>query len=361
MKQKEKELFKKLCSFNSDRVDKELLKYATPAVLGQLFFNRMQGIAYYNLKTHNLLGMLNREFRNAIRSAYEQNVQKNKSYFKCVRMVSEILSQSDVEAAMLKGAVLCACYPEGCRTANDIDLLVLPHDVTSVGKLLISNGFKQGSVTGGEFIPASRADIIQSKMLRGETVPFIKEVDLPFMKYLEVDINFSLDYKNGENDILSAFLGNRRTVLQQGISLPTLGREDFFIHLCVHLYKEATTLPWIEMRRDMTLYKYCDIYMLLDKMTDAETERMFARAEELRLDKICAYAILETADLFDMNFQTAIRTSEWILSGHPAFRLQVTDPAGRRLLTYKTASAADRFFVEDRAAELKEDKTNEKT
>lgn len=169
-----------MCSFNSDSVDNELLTYATPAVLGQLFFNRMQGIAYYNLKTHNLLGMLNREFRNAIRSAYEQNVQKNKSYFKCVRMVSEILSQSDVEAAMLKGAVLCACYPEGCRTANDIDLLVLPHDVTSVGKLLSSNGFKQGSVTGGEFIPASRADIIQSKMLRGETVPFIKEVEFAF-------------------------------------------------------------------------------------------------------------------------------------------------------------------------------------
>ena len=27
-------------------------------------------------------------------------------------------------------------------------------------------------------------------MMRGETVPYIKEVDLPFMKYLEVDINF---------------------------------------------------------------------------------------------------------------------------------------------------------------------------
>ena len=47
-----------------------------------------------------------------------------------------------------------------------------------------------------------------------------------------------------------------------GISVNILGDEDFFLHLCAHLYKEATTLPWIEMHRDMTLYKYCDIYII---------------------------------------------------------------------------------------------------
>ena len=37
MKEKEKELFKCLCSFKADEFDKDLLKYATPAVLGHLF------------------------------------------------------------------------------------------------------------------------------------------------------------------------------------------------------------------------------------------------------------------------------------------------------------------------------------
>ena len=45
----------------------------------------------------------------------------------------------------------------------------------------------------------------------------------------------------------------------------TLDDAGFFIHLCAHLYKEATTLPWIEMHRDMTLYKYCDIHMMLEE------------------------------------------------------------------------------------------------
>lgn len=355
MRQKEKKLFKNLCSLNAERLEEDLLPYASPAVLGQLFFNRMQGIACCNLKKHNLLDKVNREFRGSINSAWEQNIQKNNSYFKCVQAAADILSESKTKTALLKGSLLCFYYPEGCRTANDIDLLVRPQDITVVGSLLNSKGFRQGSLSSGKFIAASRAEIIQSKMLRGETVPYIKEVNLPFMKYLEIDINFSLDYKNGQTDTVTEFLSNTRSVSERGILIPTLSKEDFFIHLCAHLYKEATTLPWINMKRDMTLYKYCDIYMLLSQMTDADIKRVFARAEKLELDKICAYAILETAELFDMDPQTSIRLSRKILSGHPNFRLQVTDPEKRRTLTYKTKDTTMRFFNQNRASDLKED------
>lgn len=102
---------------------------------------------------------------------------------------------------MLKGAYLCAHYPDGYRTSNDVDLLVLPKDVTTIGNLLARSGFRQGNIRNGEFIPATRQEIIESKMMRGETVPYIKEVDLTFMKFFKVDINFSLDYKNGNGNV----------------------------------------------------------------------------------------------------------------------------------------------------------------
>lgn len=129
MQKKEKELFKQLCSFRSDRFDKELLQHASPAVLGHLFFNRMQGAAYSVLKKNECLGAVNREFRNSLKGAYEQNVERNRSFFQCVRLLSGLLAQCGCSAAMLKGALLCRLYPEGCRTANDIDLLVHPRDV----------------------------------------------------------------------------------------------------------------------------------------------------------------------------------------------------------------------------------------
>ena len=109
MQKKEKELFKQLCSFRSDRFDKELLQHASPAVLGHLFFNRMQGAAYSVLKKNECLGDVNREFRNSLKGAYEQNVERNRSFFQCVRLLSGLLAQCGCSAAMLKGALLAGC------------------------------------------------------------------------------------------------------------------------------------------------------------------------------------------------------------------------------------------------------------
>lgn len=354
MKEKEKQLFKALCKFKDKLTDPSLIEFATPAVLGHLFFNRMQGVAYGVLKNNGLLGKVNREFRNSLGAAYDQNVQKNNSFKKCVAMLSEVLSPCTCKVAMLKGAYLCAHYPDGHRTSNDVDLLVLPKDVTTIGHLLASAGFKQGNVRNGKFIPATRQEIIESKMTRGETVPYIKEVNLPFMKFFEVDINFSLDYKNGNGDTLSDMLSNVCIKNEKELSIPTLNDADFFIHLCAHLYKEATTLPWIEMHRDMTLYKYCDIYMLLSEMTDAQVQNVFARATELGMEKVCAYALLETIALFDMKKPFAYAVSRKALENDPDFCQRVVSPKNKKVLAYQTADVTERFFMESRANDLKE-------
>ena len=87
MKQEEKELFKSLCSFKSEEFNESLLEFVTPTVLGHLFFNRMAAVAYGTLKKHNLLGKVNREFRNSLELAYTKNVEKNKSFFQCVQQI----------------------------------------------------------------------------------------------------------------------------------------------------------------------------------------------------------------------------------------------------------------------------------
>ena len=184
MQQKEKLLFKRLCSFKENTFDETLLEAATPAVLGQLFFNRMHAVAYGTLKEFGLLGKVNREFRNSLKLAYDHNVIKNQSFFQCVEYVMQTLSGCQCEYAMLKGAYLCRLYPEGFRTSNDIDLLVHPKSVSNIGEALLKAGFAQGNIRNGKFEPATRREIIESKMTRGETVPYIKEINLPGMKFL---------------------------------------------------------------------------------------------------------------------------------------------------------------------------------
>ena len=359
MKEKEKQLFKALCKFKDQFTDTSLIEHATPDVLGHLFFNRMQGVAFDVLKRNGLLGKVNREFRNSLGAAYAQNVLKNESFKKCIVMLSKLLSSCNCKVAMLKGAYLCTHYPDGCRTSNDVDLLVLPKDVTTIGNLLSSAGFKQGYIRNNEFVPATRQEIIESKMMRGETTPYIKEVNLPFLKFFEVDINFSLDYKNGNEKIISDMLSKVCIKKEKELSIPTLDDIDFFIHLCAHLYKEATTLPWIEMHRDMTLYKYCDIYMLLSEISDDQLIKIFERATNLDMEKICAYAILETIGLFDIDNPLAYDLSLMALDDDTGFCLKVISPKDKKVLMYQTVDVTERFFMKSRADDLKEVDENE--
>ncbi len=354
MTKQEKELFKNLCSFQSETFDDALLEAATPTVLGQLFFNRMQAVAYGNLKQRGLLGRVNREFRNSLKAAYEQNLEKNKSFFTCVQYLNVLLSNCGCNYAMLKGAFLCRYYPEGYRTSNDIDLLVLPQDVSQIGDILLSAGFKQGNIRNGNFEPAARKEIIQSKMMRGETVPYIKEVNCPAMKFLEVDVNFSLDYKPADTDLLKVMLSRTHTRRVNDLDVTTLESGDFFVHLCSHLYKEATTLPWVEMMRDMTLYKYCDIYMLLNNISREETYWLFERARKTGMDKICAFAVIQTAGLFDFKNSCAVTIAHEVLKSEPEFVHTIISPKEDKRYIFKEKDLSERLFAENRKELLEE-------
>lgn len=354
MKKEEKQLFKQLCSFRAEGFDKKLLQYASPEVLGHLFFNRVQAIAYGVLKEKEYLGMVNREFRNSLKGAYEQNIEQNKTFFQCVNLLSDVLKGYQGKYAMLKGAILCRAYPIGYRTSNDIDLLVRPEDVTLIGKILTMAGFRQGNVRNGEFVQASRKEIIESKMLRGETVPYILEIGLNKMRFLEVDINFSLDYKNSGASALNAMMEQTALYEKYGLSISTLNKIDFFLHLCCHLYKEAAAFPWVEMKRDMSLYKYTDIYMLLEEMTEADVKDLFKRAKELGLEQICSFAVLQTAGLLNMNTSYAVKIAEDSLNDDKDFIHRVVSPSEKKTYLYKTKNIAERFFMKERAADLEE-------
>jgi len=348
MNKSEKELFRCLCSFKESEFDESLLNFATPEVLGQLFFNRMQAVAYGTLKKHGLLGKVNREFRNSLGAAYEQNLVKNKSLFSCIQLLNDILSDCGCRYAMLKGAFLCRFYPAGYRTSNDVDLLVLPKDVTTIGNKLLQAGFMQGHIRNGTFQPATRKEIVESRMMRGETVPYIKEVSLPGMKYLEVDINFSLDYKPSDTDVLESMLARAYTRNVNKLPVTTLDNTDFFIYLCSHLYKEATTLPWVEMKRDMTMYKYADIYMLMHSMNIWGLKKIMERAKELEMDKICAFAIVQTSALFAFHNDALVNMAKNILEQDPQFIHTVFSPQEKAVYHYSNEDIAGRFFAKDR-------------
>lgn len=356
MDNREIELFKALCSFKKCFTDKSLLESASAEVLGQLFFNRMQGVAYGNLLSRGLADKVNREFRNSLFCGYEFNKRKNEEFFCRLDYVGHILSKFDGKYALLKGAYLCGSYPDGYRTSNDIDILVEPKDVGAVGELLGKAGFLQGRVVKGEFVPATRREIIESRMTRGETVPYFKEVVFTQKKYIEADVNFSLGYKSEDGGILKQMLSDSGYRKVKNTEVMTLSEYDFLCHLCCHLYKEATTLPWVEMKRDMTLYKYCDIYMLTDDYDEQKTAAFFERAKQLHIEDVCAFAILQTGSIFDFNGTCVTERAKEVLGDRPDFLHRVVSPKDNKIFYYKEKDVLKRFFSKDRRALLQEEK-----
>ncbi len=358
MNKNERALFLELCRFRSSsqvKLNKLItLGAATFRVLGALFSNRMAALAYGVLRGCALLPKTDREFRNSLKNAYLQNCQRNESYFACVEMLSDILRSGRDAYALLKGAYLCRWYPEGYRTSNDIDILTESRSVTRIGRLLTEAGFCRGYIRSDVLVPAARQEIIASKMLRGETVPYIKEVNLPFMRYLEVDINFSLDYKHAEDHTVSAFLSRAAETELRGLRLTTLDRYDFLIHLCSHLYKEAAAYPWIEMKRDMTLYKFCDIYALLNGFGGQDFEILGSRALETDTADACFYALYMTKALFDIRQKDLETFLHGFAAGQENLLQLVARPAEKKTYRYLVSDPKQRFFTENRLRLLEE-------
>ena len=355
MNQKEKELFLELCAFRNPNAKKieRLLKAnaATSDVLGMLFANRMAGVAYHVLKETELLDQVDREFRNSLRNASLLNEKINEDFFGCIKFLSTELDACGVPYALLKGAFLCHWYPKGCRTSNDIDVLIAPEDVGKVSARLKMAGFKQGYMKNGVFVPASRQQIIESKMTRGETVPFIKETKLAFVKYLEVDLNFSLDYKNSADATLKEMLARTRVMTLGSAQVRTLDSCDFLLHLCSHLYKEATTLPWIRMKRDMTLYKYCDIYGLLADFQREDFYQLFDRVKSAQMEKEFLYCMDSIESLFG---SSCLVFFEDLYLFKNVDLAEVVAPLEKKLYRYIERDIKKRFFTKNRISLLKE-------
>ena len=153
------------------------------------------------------------------------------------------------------------------------------------------NGFVQGYYNRNEkrIIPATRKEILFARMNFGETVPFVKMFG---HSELYVDLNFSVDFKpiSPDNNLIDFFLDNRKKVSFQEMEFYSLDECDFLIHLCCHLYKEATTIEWVKEHRDLQLYKFSDINVFLHRFNgDIFWEELKNRIIRYGVQKECYY------------------------------------------------------------------------
>ena len=104
----------------------------------------------------------------------------------------------------------------------------------------------------------------------------------------------------------------------------------------------------------MTLYKYCDLYFLLHDMTVENVDRCLAAAKKADLDKTCAFAIVQTAELFAHMNNYAVAQATAVLERDPEFVHTVISPAKKKTYVYMEKDVFTRFFAANRKKLLKE-------
>lgn len=357
---RENQLLLDLCKFQSDPFSMPAASYVQsmnlPYLLGQILCNRLGGVAYDALSASGVLSMLNREFRNPLTQIYRQNRKQAESFLNVEAYLAKLFQNAAFPYAFLKGAYLVQLYKLGLRTSNDFDILILPEDLTKVEAILAEAGFVQGEIRDGRIQEASRAQIISSRMNRGETVPWLKACDLPEQPFIEIDLNFSLDFQaKDERQLVKKMLLNAQPLIHTAKgNLYTLAPVDFLIHLCAHLYKEATVINWVKMGRDLTLYKFVDIYLLLSISDGSFLSDALADTIKLYgMEKECYYAVEKTGSLFGMDSEAFIHLQNTIRPADITYLKQIYSPRDKKVYQYDMPFT-NWVFTPNRASFLKE-------
>lgn len=354
----DEKLVLELCKFrhpNKAKIKRLLQNMSDPAtVLGQLLQNRVAGLAFETLRKTDTTEYTDSVMQRTLQLTHFQNRQRAKAYKNALQRIDEILAGCRGSYAMLKGAFLCGVYPEGVRTSNDIDLLVEKKNLSKIENALRAAGLKQGSVKNGEFVPATRKEIIFASMMKGETVPYVLETNDPTIPYLEIDLNFALGYKNESPDRVHTMLMSTVRRNFGDYSIETLGKEDFLIHLCAHLYKEATAYPWIQMGRDLSLYKFVDLYLLTENYGKCAWNRLAERMKQVKCEKECFYALTYTKALFDIRNASLDCFLDENTPDDPDLLHKVDRPELKTVMIYTERDLAERFFATDRKSLLTE-------
>lgn len=321
-------------------------------IFGKIILNRVTNICYDNLRKQSI--WISKEFDKAFDTLYRKNIIEAELYDKAMAYVAEIFKDVSFSYAMLKGAYLIThVYKKGYRQSNDIDLLIKEDDIEKCQQLLVKNGFIQGHVRGSKIIEATRKEVILSRMNYGETIPFCKFWE---GKYLCVDINFSLDYKPMKNnEVIYKMLENSVETSLTNKCFRTLNVNDFIIHLCLHLYKEATTYDWVKRRKDLNLYKFSDLNVMFHEYVDEESINILCeRIKEFGVERECYYALLNASEIYEdlknnSNYETLLKE---IKPECTNYLTRIIDPQGKKIYEYDM-SFREWFACEDRVNQLR--------
>lgn len=275
-------------------------------LVASLFRNKIAGLAYYNILRFELeVPFFARE---ALRLYYAANVERNRVMLEEALHLRDRLIRFGVDARPLKGAVLIpSIYSDlGSRFVNDIDMFIDRRNIAAVDDAMTEMGFTQGKIlrTGG-IVEHSRENRALWSLKMFNLMPYLAARESAFAPVVHVDFAFGLLFEHRAD--VSARIMAREGVIG---GCRTLAVEDFLIHLCTHLYKEATMEAAIAIGQDFNLIKFVDLMEFIHHFHDLiDINALRLRAAELEVGKPMYFALSGVAEILEDERSAALLAS----------------------------------------------------
>lgn len=268
--------------------------------------HKVANLLFYNIKKYCKDSLYNEFDAQTYELIKEQNEARNNYIYTQFGILINQLNNSGIRVCPVKGIYLIDNVFEdrSIRAMNDIDILFKKRDKAIIKSVLSENGFSSGFFENGKVIPLDIKLRNIWKLKSYNLPPFVKPVQNEFVKFIKLDfssaLDFSLDTAPVEEMIEnSTFNGMYYQLLS----------EHYFIHLCTHLYREASNTPWIKTNKDLLIIKFCDVReFIIKKMNSESMDNAILFAKKHNIEKAIYYTIYYLDLIFNESWASEILT-----------------------------------------------------
>lgn len=244
-----------------------------PRFLRLARFHRVQGLSWNALAQ----GSAPPDCAEALAAESRSIAATNLSVARECSELATAFARAGIPLLFLKGLTVAALAYRSplVKMAWDIDILVAEADVGKAAAELDSRGYRRA-------LPAAGADLAKWHARRKESV-----WSRPGER-LHVELHTRL----ADNRRLIPAIGidspRRDVEITAGVTVPTLAADELFAYLCVHGASSLWfRLKWIS-----------DVAGLIDRLTDAELDQLYARSQDLGAGRAAGQALLLADRLF---------------------------------------------------------------
>jgi hypothetical protein len=293
--------------------------------------------------------------QDALLAAYALNDRRNRLLLAEARRLIDLLAAAGIDAAVRKGVYLTpAVYRDtGLRPMNDIDLFVDRSDSARVAAVLREAGFVQGDLDAqGCIVPLTRRQAVFWSVHVNNLPTHNRPGPDRCLRSIPVDVSFDLFLPASGCDLpAERLLGEAVTVEVEGRPIRVFRPEHFLLDVAAHLYKESTTLRYIERGKHQRLLQYVDIVAVVRAHPALDWGVLVDTARAAGAARNVYFALANAEELYPSTVPAAPLAELAAIGGvdGPFLRqygaVDLPEP-----LTWTAAGIAERLFSDERPA-----------